>query len=125
MGEKQEFFDVGHLAGDLRGRSVRGGVNMLGSQVFSLVLRTFSAIALARLVAPEAYGLVGMVSAFTAFAHLFKDLGLAQATIQKPEINHEQVNVLFNDQFYKIYRRKHDRLAGNVHLGKALATLSL
>jgi O-antigen/teichoic acid export membrane protein len=95
MNGNNKWFDVSHLKTDLRGRSVRGGVSMLGSQVFSLALRTFSAIALARLVAPAAYGLVGMVSAFTAFAHLIKDIGLAQATIQRPSITHEQVSVLF------------------------------
>lgn len=95
MKNKQEFFSTAHLTGDLRNRSVRGGANVMLSQVSTLTLRTFAAIALARMVAPEAYGLIGMVSAFTAFANLLKDLGLAQATIQRPDITHEQVSVMF------------------------------
>jgi O-antigen/teichoic acid export membrane protein len=54
-----------------------------------------SIVVLARLLAPEDFGLIGMVTVVIGFADLFKDLGLSTATIQKPEINHEQVSTLF------------------------------
>jgi PST family polysaccharide transporter len=36
-----------------------------------------------------------MVTAVTGFAALFKELGLSMATVQKAEVSHEQVSVLF------------------------------
>lgn len=44
---------------------------------------------------PEQFGLIGMVTALTGFAQMFKDLGLSNATIQRKDITHEQVSTLF------------------------------
>lgn len=89
------FFKTDHLNDDLKGRSVRGGAATLSSQVFKFVLQTGTTFLLARLLAPEDFGLVGMVTVLLLFAELFRDLGLANATVQKAEINHAQVNTLF------------------------------
>jgi len=50
---------------------------------------------LARLLTPEHFGLISMVTALSAFAEMFKDLGLGTATIQRKEVTHEQVSTLF------------------------------
>jgi O-antigen/teichoic acid export membrane protein len=50
---------------------------------------------LARLLTPEDYGLYGMVAVVINFVQMFKELGLSAATIQKKEINHQQVSTLF------------------------------
>jgi O-antigen/teichoic acid export membrane protein len=50
---------------------------------------------LSRLLTPEDYGLLGMVTVITGFAQLFKDLGLSAATIQRGEITQRQVSTLF------------------------------
>lgn len=65
------------------------------SQCGKFLLNLGSNVLLTRLLTPEDYGLVGMVTAITGFITLFKDLGLSAATIQRDEINHEQVSVLF------------------------------
>jgi len=52
-------------------------------------------IILARMLMPEHFGLVGMVTAVIIFAERFKDLGLSLATVQQKEITHEQVSALF------------------------------
>jgi O-antigen/teichoic acid export membrane protein len=52
-------------------------------------------IVLARLISPEGYGIVAMVSAVTAFAMLFQDLGISAAAIQARELTHRQVSTLF------------------------------
>ena len=88
-------FDTDHLKTDLKGRSVRGvAVTMLG-QGSRFVIQTASAMVLARLLVPADFGLIAMVTALTGFAVLFKDLGLSMATIQKAEITHEQISMLF------------------------------
>ncbi len=50
---------------------------------------------LARLLTPVDFGLVAMVTAITAIAAGFADLGLTEATIQRKEISHNQVSTLF------------------------------
>jgi PST family polysaccharide transporter len=58
-------------------------------------LRVGSIIILAHLLAPEDFGLIGMVTALTVFAKRFKDLGHDIATIQSKEVSQEQVTNLF------------------------------
>ena len=89
------FFDTSHLKADIKGRSVRGGIVTVGGQAVKYILQIGSAAVLARLLTPAEFGLVAMVKVFTEFVNLFKDLGLSMATIQKEEINHQQVSTLF------------------------------
>lgn len=93
--KNSQYFRTDHLKADLRNRSVRGGVVTMAAQVFKFGLNLGSNLVLARLLTPQDYGLIGMVTAVTGFVSLFKDLGLSMATVQKEEINHEQVSTLF------------------------------
>jgi len=52
-------------------------------------------VVLARLLSPKDFGLLAMVTSVTAFANIFKDMGLSTATVQRSEINHGQISVLF------------------------------
>ncbi|MEM9161453.1 MAG: oligosaccharide flippase family protein, partial [Cyanobacteria bacterium P01_F01_bin.4] len=54
-----------------------------------------STAVLARQLTPEDFGLLGMVTVITGFISLFSDLGLSTATIQRENINHQQVSTLF------------------------------
>jgi PST family polysaccharide transporter len=65
------------------------------AQAGKFVLNLGSNIILARLLTPQDYGLIGMVTAITSFVGLFNDIGLSTATVQKAKINHEQVSTLF------------------------------
>ena len=90
-----DAFSTEHLHADLKGRSVRGGFLTLTSQGVQFLLQTISTVVLARLLTPADFGLVAMVTAITNFGQAFADLGLSEATIQQPEINHNQVSTLF------------------------------
>jgi len=89
------FFDTEHLKADLKGRSVRGGAITVFSQGCKFVLQTGSTVVLARLLTPADFGLIAMVTAVTGFAMVFRSLGLSTATVQKAEINHDQISTLF------------------------------
>ena len=52
-------------------------------------------ILLSRLLEPRAFGLLAMVAVIVEILDQFKDFGLSMATIQKPEIGHRQVSLLF------------------------------
>lgn len=90
-----DLFDTSYLTADLKGRSVRGGAITVVSQACKFILQTGSTIVLARLLTPADFGLIAMVTAITNFALMFRDLGLSTATIQKADINHDQISTLF------------------------------
>lgn len=93
--DPDQHFRIDHLKADLKGRSIRGGTITIGSQACLFALTFGANVVLSRLLTPQDYGLVAMVNTVTSFVHLFKDLGLSTATIQKAEINHDQVSTLF------------------------------
>ena len=52
-------------------------------------------VVVARLLKPEDFGLVAMVTVITAILDLFASAGLSAATVQKSTINNEQISTLF------------------------------
>lgn len=88
-------FDTKHLLVDLKSRSVRGGAVTFIGQGTKFFLQLGSTMVLARILTPQDFGLVAMVAAVTGFIMVFKDMGLSMATVQKAEINHDQVSTLF------------------------------
>jgi PST family polysaccharide transporter len=58
-------------------------------------LRLASIVVLARLLLPEEFGLVAMVTALTAAAGTLSQLGLSTPTVQRREIGHGEVTNLF------------------------------
>ncbi|MFE1744019.1 lipopolysaccharide biosynthesis protein [Coleofasciculus sp. H7-2] len=90
-----QHFRTDHLKNDLKGRSVRGGAVTMVTQGCKFLLNLGSTVVLARLLSPQDYGLLGMVTSLTGFVYIFNDMGLSAATIQKAEVNHKQVSTLF------------------------------
>ena len=91
----ENYFNTDHLKTDLKKRSVRGGAVTIAAQSSKFILKFGSTIVLARLLVPEDYGLIGMATVVIGFVEYFKDLGLSTATIQRREINHQQISTLF------------------------------
>ncbi len=80
---------------DLKAKTIRGGFISVFAQPVTFTLRTGSLMILARLLLPEEFGLVGMVTAVTGIIGLFKDAGLSMVTVQRSNITDEQVSTLF------------------------------
>ena len=80
---------------DLKRKSVRGGIVTIGSQGITVAVQLVSTVILARILTPEDYGTLAMVTAITAFAALFRDLGLSSAAIQKKGLTTAQQSNLF------------------------------
>jgi O-antigen/teichoic acid export membrane protein len=93
--DRDSFFETDHLKGDLKGRAVRGGVATLFARSTDFAIQLFGTFILARILIPEDFGLVAMVSALTGFFSLFTDLGLTDATVQSEKLKHDQVSTLF------------------------------
>jgi len=84
-----------HLQHDFAGRSVRGGAITVAAQLIKVAAQFGVTVVLARLLRPEAFGLVAMVAVIVAFLELFKDFGLSAATVQRPNITHADISGLF------------------------------
>jgi len=80
---------------DLKKKSVRGGMVTMVAQAVSIVVQLTSTVVLARLLSPEDYGVMAMVMAVTAFAGLFREMGLSSAAIQKKDLTRGQQSNLF------------------------------
>jgi O-antigen/teichoic acid export membrane protein len=80
---------------DLKRKTARGALVSMFGQVANFLLRIGSMVVLARLLNPNDFGLVGMVTACTGFLALFRDAGLSMATIQRASISHAQTSTLF------------------------------
>ena len=95
---KKDFSSDARFKADpknLKERSVRSGAITLTDQLFTAGISMASVVVLARLLTPEDYGIVAMVTAITGFVNLFRELGLSGATIQTRNITHDQVSSLF------------------------------
>lgn len=94
---EEGYLDVGRGAPShgLKQKTARGALMSVVGQGAGFILRTGSMVVIARLVTPEQFGLVGMVTAVTGFMSLFRDIGLSMATVQRASITHEQTSTLF------------------------------
>src|SRR5713101_3564035 len=86
--DHRESKDLGRLA-------LRGGIVSVVMQYGNGALQIAAAIVLARLLAPEDFGLVAIVMVLTSFAPLLIDFGLGDATTQRSKITQGQVSSLF------------------------------
>ena len=90
-----KYFRTDHLKQNLGGRTARGGAVAITTQALKFVITLGATSVMARLLTPQDYGLIGMVAVVTGFVSTYKDLGLSAATIQRAEINPEQISTLF------------------------------
>jgi O-antigen/teichoic acid export membrane protein len=89
------LFGEASVTNGLNQKSILSGSILMGTEICISVLRIASITVLARLILPEDFGLLAMVTAFTVFAERFKDFGLADSTVQAKMINHDQISALF------------------------------
>ena len=90
-----EHFATDHLLTNLRQRTISSGLVTATAQGMQFLLNLAYIMVLARLLAPQDFGLVAMVTTVTGFLRVFQDAGLSTATVQRQQITHAQVSNLF------------------------------
>lgn len=90
-----DWFDDSTLREGLGSRSVHGFSLTFGAQILKLVVNTGATAVLARLLLPHDFGLVAMLVSVTGVAHIFRDLGLPLATVQRSRITAAESNCVF------------------------------
>jgi polysaccharide transporter, PST family len=89
------YFDDNTIEAGHGQRSLRAGAVILGARVGVVAIQIATLLVLARLLSPEDYGLVSMVTAITAFAPLLVGLGTPDAVVQRTRITQQDVSTLF------------------------------
>jgi PST family polysaccharide transporter len=89
------IFDNHTQEGEFKDNVVKGSFATGLSQGLAMGFSIVSAVVLARLLDPDDFGLIGMVTVFVNFLFIFKDIGLSDATIQKEHISSSQISTLF------------------------------
>jgi O-antigen/teichoic acid export membrane protein len=90
-----KHLSIDHLLTDLRGRTVSSVFITIAAQGAQFFLNLAYIIVLARLLAPQDFGLVAMVTVVIDFLRILQDVGLSTATVQRQQITHAQVSNLF------------------------------
>lgn len=89
------FSRTDDVRANLKQKSIRGAVFIASGNAADILVRLGSIAILARLLLPEDFGLIAMVLALTSILDGFRDFGLSAATVQRPNISHQQVTNLF------------------------------
>ena len=89
------YFDENGASDSLARQSVRGGAISVFARGINAILQVGSVLFLARLLTPEDYGLVAMVTALTGFAPVLVDMGTRDAVVQRVRITESEVSTLF------------------------------
>jgi PST family polysaccharide transporter len=89
------YFEDSKPQEDHARKSVRGGAVSIAARAINAVVQIGSVLFLARLLTPEDYGLVSMVTALTGFAPALVDLGTRDAIVQRTSIKRGEVSALF------------------------------
>ena len=76
-------------------RSLRSGAVVIFARSLTALIQVGSVLFLARLLSPEDYGLVSMVSALTGYAPLLISLGTLDAVVQRARIEEKEISALF------------------------------
>src|ERR1700730_16310753 len=97
VGVAQKPVDVSGAAGEpalheLKRKTGPGALVFAVGQGANFFFRIGSMVVLARLLVPEYFGLVGMVTACTGFLGMFRDAGLSMATVQRVSITRAQTS---------------------------------
>ena len=90
-----QYFEDNKNQDDLGGQATRSGAIAMIARLIIAVVQVVSTIVLARLLAPEDFGIVAIVAALTSFVPMLIDLGLTDSTVQNPRITPAQISALF------------------------------
>ena len=92
---RRDYFDDSDVSRNMSGNIVRGSAYLGGASVARFLMNIVSTVILARLLDPEAYGLLAMVYVVTNFMVMFRDMNLSLATVQQSKITHPQISTIF------------------------------
>jgi PST family polysaccharide transporter len=91
----ERHLSTDHLLTNLRQRTISSGLITAAAQGAQFCLNLGYIMVVARLLVPQDFGLVAMVTTIIGFLRMFQEVGLSTVTVQRREITHAQVSNLF------------------------------
>ena len=92
---KEDYFDTNRVNTDLKGRAMRSAGATIFASGLIFFVQLFSTVILARLLTPNDFGLITMVTTFSMLLQNFGLNGFTEAIIQRDDINHQTISTLF------------------------------
>jgi PST family polysaccharide transporter len=89
------YFNTKILSTDIKNKAVASGGTMILSRFANTIIQMVSTVILARLLTPEDFGLVTMVTAFSLLLFNVGFNGFTEVIIQKENITPQQVSTVF------------------------------
>ena len=83
------------MSANLKNQFIKGVLWTATSNLGAVIINFTLGIYLARVLGPEAYGIIGMVLVITGFSRLFLDFGFGEALIQKENIQDKDYSTIF------------------------------
>lgn len=93
--KNEDYFNIQARPEEIKVKSIRGGGLTILSKSITYAFQMVSTIILARLLTPEDFGLVAMITVFSNIIIEFGTMRLADAVIQRKSVTHEQISTLF------------------------------
>lgn len=85
----------GDIGTNLKSRANWGALISVSSGIVRMVTRIITVVVLGRLLTPEDYGLVGMITPIITFITVFSDGGVSQYTLQSRNITQQAMSLTF------------------------------
>lgn len=95
MKNKDDYFNSDHVKADLKKHAMRGAGATVFSGAISFLIQFLGTIILARLLTPDDFGLIAMITAFSLLLQNFGLNGFTEAVIQKENLTHKMMSTLF------------------------------
>jgi len=89
------YFKTDHLKINLKAKSMRSAGATIFASGLIFFVHIISTVILARLLTPNDFGLLAMVSTFSLLLQNFGGNGLTEAVIQKQDLDHKTMSTLF------------------------------
>jgi O-antigen/teichoic acid export membrane protein len=89
------FIDATERGGELRRSAVRGASAMMFSQVISFGVQIVATVVLSRLLNPQEFGVVAIITTFSVLLVSCGQIGLPEAVVQRKQVDHTLVSDLF------------------------------
>ncbi|MGA2381791.1 MAG: oligosaccharide flippase family protein, partial [Spirochaetia bacterium] len=90
-----QYFQTERVKHVLKDRAIQGGALTSLTRLASYAIQLVGTVVLARLLAPEDFGLVSMVTSLNGILLQLRDIGLSDAVIQAKTVNQRQMSTLF------------------------------
>ncbi|WP_019507045.1 lipopolysaccharide biosynthesis protein [Pleurocapsa sp. PCC 7319] len=91
----QQHFNTDELSANLKQKSIQSGLITFASQPLKLILGIGSTAILARLLTPEDFGLLAMITPLFLLVDSLSNFGLETAVIQKDYLDRQQASAIF------------------------------